>query len=189
MNSGGRKDLGLIHPKKRPGFKEVVQQVWREKKQNRQTWNVVKQKIDQSSMVCRQWSRDNVEPTESLINQKTKSLVKLQGLGDGADIEAINSLQDEVNELIELEDVRWRQKSKEDWLLHGDKNSKFFHASVNQRRKCNFIHQISDLDGVVFSDSVGIEQAFLKYYKNIFQAFNPEGVDDRVSLVYSFVNC
>jgi len=110
MNSGGRKDLGLIHPKKRPGFKEVVQQVWREKKQNRQTWNVVKQKIDQSSMVCRQWSRDNVEPTESLINQKTKSLVKLQGLGDGADIEAINSLQDEVNELIELEDVRWRQK-------------------------------------------------------------------------------
>jgi len=60
---------------------------------------------------------------------------------------------------------------------------------VNQRRKCNFIHQISDLDGVVFSDSVGIEQAFLKYYKNIFQAFNPEGVDDRVSLVYSFVNC
>lgn len=59
-----------------------------------------------------------------------------QGMGEGSNIEAINLLQEEVNVLIELEDLKWRQKSKQEWLLHCDKNSKFFHACVNQHRKC-----------------------------------------------------
>jgi len=45
----------------------------------------------------------------------------------------------EVNDLIEIEDLKWRQRAKQAWLQQEDKNSKYFHACVNQRRKVNEI--------------------------------------------------
>lgn len=59
----------------------------------------------------------------------------------------LHQLQMEVNELIEFEDLKWRQRVKQEWLQNGDKNSKFFHASVNHCRKSNFISKIIDIDG------------------------------------------
>lgn len=91
-------------------------------------------------------------------------------------MEHINHLQNEVNELIELEDLKWRHKSKFEWLQHGDKNSKFFHAAMNQRHKCNLITNIKDVEGVACSDQMEVEQAFVSYFKNLFCTQRPEGL-------------
>lgn len=43
-------------------------------------------------------------------------------------------------ELIMLrEEMALHQRSKINWLSYGDKNSTFFHATINQRRQCNQI--------------------------------------------------
>jgi hypothetical protein len=83
----------------------------------------------------------------------------LQGEGDGSDTEEIHQLQGEVNKLIELEELKWQQMARQDWLKHGDKNSKYFHAHVNQRRKHNLIKQITDVEGLVCIEQQDIERA------------------------------
>jgi hypothetical protein len=96
-------------------------------------------------------------------------------------MDILNQLQGEVNDLIELEDLKWRQRAKHDWLKHGDKNSKFFHTSVNQRRKSNVIKSVLDSDGVVCSILDEIEGAFLGYYQALFGANSATGVSDCLS--------
>jgi hypothetical protein len=49
------------------------------------------------------------------------------------DLVSIQRLQIEVNDMMESEDLKWRQLAKEHWLKLGDKNMKYFHASVKQR--------------------------------------------------------
>lgn len=49
-------------------------------------------------------------------------------------MENINSIQRELNELMEEDEVKWSERAKEDWLKHDNKNSKYFHACVNQRQ-------------------------------------------------------
>jgi hypothetical protein len=61
----------------------------------------------------------------------------LQGEEDVWDVEEIRALQNKAHDLMEEEELRWKQRAHEDWLAHGDKNSKFFHACVNQKRRTN----------------------------------------------------
>jgi len=81
----------------------------------------------------------------------------------------INNM-DQMVQLIELDDTKWRQRAKQNWLQFGDKNSNFFHACVNQRRKKNRIHSIQDTDGELHTDQPAIEEAFLQYYQHLFQS-------------------
>lgn len=92
------------------------------------------------------------------------------------DGEKINLLQQEVNELIEREDMQWRQRAKEHWLRNGDKNTKFFHASVIQRCRANQIVRIENEDGVLCSTPAEITKVFTDYFQNIFSTTNPCGI-------------
>lgn len=46
------------------------------------------------------------------------------------------------------EETFWSQKCRDKWLLEGDGNMKFFHASVKASREKKRIHKIKDVNGV-----------------------------------------
>ena len=52
----------------------------------------------------------------------------------------------ELDKLILMEEISWRQKSRALWLQKGDKNSKFFHRLANSHRIVNSIAKLS-IDG------------------------------------------
>jgi hypothetical protein len=80
----------------------------------------------------------------------------------------LSVFQQDVHLLLEQEDLQWRQRSKENWFKHGDRNSKYFHACANQRRKTNQINKIEDVRGLVWETQEDIGQAFINYYDNLF---------------------
>ncbi|XP_059436284.1 uncharacterized protein LOC132169234 [Corylus avellana] len=73
------------------------------------------------------------------------------------------------------EDLQWRQRAKEHWLKQGDKNSKFFHASVKQRRRTNKISSILDERGQLHNNPDAVEGAFIQYYTSLFTSTMSEG--------------
>jgi hypothetical protein len=77
-------------------------------------------------------------------------------------------LQAEWEELCGREEEYWRQKSRESWLQEGDKNTKFFHMLVKQRRASNTIFQIGSSDSNdILSDATSIQNEGVKFFKNL----------------------
>jgi hypothetical protein len=62
-----------------------------------------------------------------------------------------------VNDLMGVEELKWKQRAKEHWLKDGDQNTKYFHACVKQRRKANQIFIVVDADGVLCNSAEIVE--------------------------------
>ena len=65
-----------------------------------------------------------------------------------------------------LEEISWRQKSRELWLKKGDKNSKFFHKMVNAQRRKNFLASII-VDGRKLTEESEIKKGVVNAFQNI----------------------
>jgi exonuclease III len=156
--------------------KRVVHQIWRVKIPRKEGWHAIKQKLGNSKQGLLRWQQVNKCPTEEVIKQKTQLISSLQEVEGMPDLVNIRTLQGEVNELMEEEDLKWRQRANEHWLSMGDKNTKYFHSCVKNRRKNNTINSIVDVEGQQHSTPEAVEDAFINYFKNIFMSSNPSGL-------------
>ena len=54
--------------------------------------------------------------------------------------------------------------------MQGDRNTKFYHACANQRRKINMISKIRDELGITWDSPEDIQVTFVNYFSNLFYA-------------------
>lgn len=78
-----------------------------------------------------------------------------------------------MDKLLEEEEIYWRQRSREDWLRWGDKNTKWFHKKASLRRKTNEIKGIIDNSGCWNEDINIIEETFTNYFEHLFKSSDP----------------
>jgi len=107
---------------------------------------------------------------EDQIKLKEKEFQDPQMLDQGFEIEKESQLKAEFHSLLTQEEVKWKQRAKENWLKFGDKNTKFFHASANQKNKSHRIEKILDQEGRLCSNQEEIEEAFINYFTALFTA-------------------
>ncbi|KAL6205814.1 hypothetical protein ACLB2K_023066 [Fragaria x ananassa] len=77
-------------------------------------------------------------------------------------------LSHRLNELMSLDEIYWRQRSRAIWLKDGDRNSKFFHKSASNRRKKNKLKGLFDRHGVWQNTPQGIEIVVISYFQDLF---------------------
>ncbi|XP_027171890.1 uncharacterized protein LOC113771513 [Coffea eugenioides] len=64
---------------------------------------------------------------------------------EGAQME-LQRAQGKLNRALAVEELYWHQKARVKWIRSGDRNSKYFHAVVKQRRVQGMLHRIKKAD-------------------------------------------
>ncbi|KAG2668051.1 hypothetical protein I3760_15G142400 [Carya illinoinensis] len=86
------------------------------------------------------------------------------------------------------EEIQLSQQAKKRWITEGDRNSKFYHAVVNQRRKASAVSRMTLPNGVVLESWEDIHNAAVIHFQNFLTGEGPTGVPDLSGLLSTVVN-
>uniref|UniRef100_A0A803PQY8 Reverse transcriptase domain-containing protein n=1 Tax=Cannabis sativa TaxID=3483 RepID=A0A803PQY8_CANSA len=84
-----------------------------------------------------------------------------------------DEVEKEIVDLWEKWELVWRQRSREIWLSHGNRNSKFLQSSTLVRRKRNFIWSLKDDHGSLVFREREKGDILIKYFKSLFTSSDP----------------
>lgn len=118
----------------------------------------------------------NKEVFGNIFRRKKEITARLKGVQKALErvdslalVQLEKTLQHDYNQVLFQEEVHWYQKSREQWVKLGDKNTAFsFHAQTIVRRKRNKIHGLNLPNGIWCSDDATLQEEALKYFKSLF---------------------
>jgi hypothetical protein len=79
----------------------------------------------------------------------------------------------DLDDLLKKEEILWKSKSRETWLVCKDLNTKYFHASTLIRRRSNAVNYLKISEGNWTSDKATIGDNFVSYFSNLFTSTSP----------------
>ncbi|OMO62548.1 Endonuclease/exonuclease/phosphatase [Corchorus olitorius] len=94
--------------------------------------------------------------------------VQIDLVGRNEFFEKEKELRKTFEYILEQEQLFWMQKSRFDWIVKGERNTKFFHIMTKKRRRKNKILKIRRSDGSHTEDEKEIEFTIIEHFKNIF---------------------
>uniref|UniRef100_A0A2N9F3J3 RNase H type-1 domain-containing protein n=1 Tax=Fagus sylvatica TaxID=28930 RepID=A0A2N9F3J3_FAGSY len=118
---------------------------------------------------------ENVWQLQTRIKELEKRIAELQDQDPTREnLENEAALCLELDEWLEKEEVKWKQKSRELWLKEEDRNTKFFHlTTLVRRRRRNFIVEIRDDDGNRLCNMEEIRAYFTRKFVGVYQSAQP----------------
>ena len=92
----------------------------------------------------------------------------------------LSRLEDQYN-------LYWRQRAHANWLMKGDRNTKFFQAYASERRRKNIITRLRKEDGSVVEGEEALGNYIANHYKSLFTSSAGTLTDDLLSRVPTVV--
>ncbi|KAL0367264.1 UNVERIFIED_CONTAM: putative mitochondrial protein [Sesamum radiatum] len=131
-------------------------------------------KIDDCKLGLFKWSGQTFSNLERKINALENDITRLneQRLTVEAKLKR-STLMIELEELINAREVKWKQRSKIEWLKDGDKNTSYFHSKASSRWEKNQVRKLRNDNGEWKSTEEGIREVILDYFSNIFSSVEP----------------
>ncbi|XP_027086667.1 uncharacterized protein [Coffea arabica] len=102
------------------------------------------------------------------INDIIKQELKTRNFEGKRDVR--NGLKKSLKEAYRNEEMYWSQKARVQWLKTGDKNTSFFHATVEGGRKRNRMLEIQRENGTWTNGEKELGAEVADYYKHLFSA-------------------
>jgi hypothetical protein len=112
---------------------------------------------------------------------KANLLAKIQELDAAADGSGLDEdgwalryhLENQMMEILTAEEAYWRQRGRQQWLLKGDANTKFFHAFANGRKRKCVILSLTGEQGVITGPGA-IQELIYGFYRSLMGAEEPK---------------
>ncbi|KAK8683136.1 hypothetical protein V6N13_039203 [Hibiscus sabdariffa] len=79
-----------------------------------------------------------------------------------------NSLLLKLETVLDQEELLWRQKSRSDWIMHGDHNTSYFHRRATCRKQKNRIWSLKLDSGDWVSDESSLKNGTVLFFKRLF---------------------
>ncbi|GLT34293.1 hypothetical protein SLA2020_088170 [Shorea laevis] len=116
------------------------------------------------------WCKHTVGTSRHAVERLQKELAELQ-LEEQSETNVTRQrlLVDEINSLWSQEEAYWFQRARINWMLLGDRNSKFFHATASRRRQNNYIFQLKNDQGILLE---GTDSILAHAYSHFQQAYD-----------------
>lgn len=125
--------------------------------------------------VARTWNKTKLGNVDVRI-QQLENMQDVYDVGGSISID-ISVLRTELHKLHQWRASMLCQKSKVNWLLNGEKNTRFFHRAMVKRRAANAIKKLTVGD-TLLTDAVAIKAAFQCHFQERLTESNGEKVFD-----------
>ncbi|XP_016482447.2 uncharacterized protein LOC107803276 [Nicotiana tabacum] len=156
-------------------FQEVVKENWVDDlAANSQvtSFTIFNNKLKKLKKVLSRWSKDIYGD----IFQKVASLEEVVLVHEAQfelsptsmNRERLNKVKAKLTRYLALEEQFWRQKTGMAWFKDGDRNTKFFHAHVNRRRKILQLKRIQDSAGNWIEGNDQMAEEAISFFKSQF---------------------
>lgn len=135
--------------------------------------------IMEKVMLCgvklQEWGRGSNQEFKEKIKVCRERLRKLRARRDNHGVRLYNEARWEFLQLLEKQEIYWKQRAKQFWLKEGDQNTRFFHKYASQRNKTNLIARIKDDSGQWCENLEDIQKVIENYFSNLFTASSTNG--------------
>ncbi|XP_071676896.1 uncharacterized protein [Lolium perenne] len=155
------------------GFPEHLADSWNASEKSRNVADL-KSKLQSVSHNLSTWGRETFGSVRLQIRtlQRDLAILRSQPGRVGPSMEEKETVA-KLEEVLQREEIMWRQRSRIQWLAEGDKNTRFFHLRASQRKKKNRIAALARADGTPTSNEKEMGALANGFYK---QLYTSEGV-------------
>ncbi|XP_028085234.1 uncharacterized protein LOC114286280 [Camellia sinensis] len=169
-----------------PQFKIFVQKIWAESHVNGWAGFKCLRKLRLLKAALKRWNLEVFGKVDFKLKQLEEEihvldLVAEQRLLTDAERSTLRELKGEAWNLSKMVEWLWLQKSRANWLLKGDRNTKFFHVMASTRRNRNALCSI-EVNGALTEDPKEIRTEVFNHFQRQFS----ESWFDRPSLYGPF---
>ncbi|KAH1090353.1 hypothetical protein J1N35_017610 [Gossypium stocksii] len=128
-------------------------------------------KLKKCGIMLMEWSRKNVKNRQIQIEELKQRIGDIMERVDGNDLlNTLCELKEELKSAWEQEDIFWFQRARRDWLMLGDKNTRFFSIKLlfSASRRIKFLElKMGDL---WLDDEDMIINKFTAFYDELFNS-------------------
>jgi hypothetical protein len=82
------------------------------------------------------------------------------------ELELKNQANEQIARLLREEELKWYQRSKAQFILEGDSNTRYFRMVANGRHRKKYIHTLHQDEGTI--EGPNELKKYTKYYKTLF---------------------
>ena len=169
------------------GCREIIETAWDPLNYNPDM--SIQKRLQSCKDHLQDWNYKVFGNVTKVLKQKQRRLQYLEELNLLHELaEEIQGLKKGINEMLFREEVMWNQRSRALWIKCGDRNTKFFHATANNRQRKNRIEGISNSEGRWREDRMEVENVILEYFTEIYSTSYPTEFDASLNAVGSRVS-
>ncbi|KAL4302611.1 hypothetical protein GQ457_10G021430 [Hibiscus cannabinus] len=126
-------------------------------------------KLKALSVTLTQWNRDRKSNQSKKVRDWEAKLKNLEEQDpDENTLASILDIKLALNVEADKEEIYWEQRSRINWLCHGDKNTAYFHRCASARKKQNIVKNLKNNYGVLVSDELEMVDIAESYFKELF---------------------
>ncbi|XP_015959294.1 uncharacterized protein LOC107483187 [Arachis duranensis] len=154
--------MWITHPK----YKETVRQNWNYEESLDNTL------IALSSNLSR-WNKEgfgHVERMKIRLINRIRGIQKAQANGKNPFLKRLElQLHKELADILDREEILWLQKSREKWIIDGDRNTRYYHTRTIIRRRKNKILKLRNHEGTWVEDQEELANLAINFFTRLYQ--------------------
>ncbi|KAG7540714.1 Reverse transcriptase domain [Arabidopsis thaliana x Arabidopsis arenosa] len=167
-----RFDKRMLH---KPLVKEAITIAWNSSVNSAD--DGVSTRLRKCRKALSKWKKENDLNSKVKITALENDLEFVQSAACPSSIR-INQLKNSLVEAYREEESHWQQKSIATWLHSGDKNTKYFHASVKNTRSKNGLSKLLDDNGIMHKSEASKGDVAASYFQKLFSSSDPSNSQD-----------